>query len=262
MKNYTTIKYETLGAVATVTLNRPDSLNSFNKTMRAELAQALKQAADNHAIRIVLFTGAGRAFSAGADLKAGMPPEGQTVEQQLQDEYRPSLELITGMDKPVMAVINGPVAGIALGYVMACDLAIMSENAYLLSPFTTISLLGDGGINWHLPRYLGYKKAYEYSIECKKMSAKMALEMGMVNKIVLPEVLEETAMVWAQALTKRAPLTMAATKKAMRFAMQNTFEHSFDLEAKMQNGLLGSADNIEGVTAFLEKRKPVFTGNK
>ncbi len=258
--DYETVSYTTDGAVATVTLNRPDALNSFNTPMRAELGAALQLAADSKDIRVVLLAGAGRAFSAGADLKAGMPPEGQTVQDQLQDEYLPSLKLIGDMDKPVIAVLNGPTAGIALGYALNCDLAIMSEKAYLLAPFAAISLVADGGINWQLARRLGYKKAYEVSIEGQKVSASMALETGLVNKVVPADELMATAMEWAQSLSLRAPLTMAATKRAMRFAMENTWQASFDLEAKEQVALLESPDNIEGVTAFLEKRQPVFKG--
>ncbi len=254
------VSYETDGAVATVTLNRPDALNSFNTPMRAELWAALKLAADDASIRVVLLTGAGKAFSAGADLKAGMPPEGQNVEDQLKDEYQPSLRLIGEMDKPVIAVLNGATAGIALGYALHCDLAIMSEKAFLLSPFAAISLVADGGINWQLARRLGYKKAYEISVEGQRMSADMALDTGLVNKVVPPDELMTEAMAWAQSLAERAPLTLAATKRVMRFAMQNTWQDAFNLEAEEQVELLESPDNVEGVAAFLEKRTPVFKG--
>lgn len=259
MHSYTTLVYAVADKVATITLNRPGSLNGFNKAMREELTAALQCARHDAAVRVVLLAAEGRFFSAGADLKAGMPPAGQTVEQQLQDEYRPSLESIRDMEKPVIAVVNGGVAGIALGYVLLCDLAIMADDAYLLAPFTTISLVGDGGINWQLARRLGYKKAFEYSIECKKMHAPMALECGLVNRIVPPSELLTAARQWAAEIALRAPHAIAATKKVMRFAMQNTWEAAFDLEARSQLELLGSPDNIEGVAAFLEKRKAVFS---
>ena len=260
MSNYQTVKLSISNAVASVKLNRPDALNSFNKTLRAELVETLERVANDKNVQVVILTGAGKAFSAGADLKAGMPPDGQTVEQQLQDEYRPSLELINTMDKPVIAAVNGAVAGIALGYMLACDLAIMADSAYLLSPFTTISLVGDGGVNWQLTRRLGYKKAFEYSIEGKKISSQLALDAGLVNKVVAAEQLAIRAQQWAEKIAQRAPLSIAATKKAMRFGMQNSWESSFDLEARLQLALVGCDDNLEGVAAFLEKRTPKFTG--
>ncbi len=258
--DYTVVTYAVNGPVATVTLNRPDALNSFNTPLRSELAGALKRASEDSAVRVVMLTGAGRAFSAGADLKDGMPPDDQTVQDQLQHEYRPSLELIAKMDKPVMAVLNGPTAGIALGYALNCDLAIMSDKAYLLAPFAAISLVADGGINWQLARRLGYKKAYEVCVEGKRMSADMAVECGLVNKSVPADELMASATEWAHALAKQAPLTLSATKRVMRYAMENTWENSFDLEATEQLKLLLSPDNVEGVAAFLEKRKPVFKG--
>ena len=258
--DYETVSYSTEGPVATVTLNRPDALNAFNTTMRAELAAALTLAAESDDIRVVLFAGAGRAFSVGADLKGGMPPDGQTVQDQLQDEYLPSLKLIGDMDKPVIAVLNGPTAGIALGYALNCDLAIMADSAYLLSPFAAISLVPDGGTNWQLARRLGYKKAYEMSVEGQKISASMARETGLVNRVVAADELMISATEWAQSLAQRAPLALAATKRAMRFAMENTWQDSFDREAEEQLSLLLSPDNIEGINAFLEKRTPVFKG--
>ncbi|MEM7082904.1 MAG: enoyl-CoA hydratase/isomerase family protein [Pseudomonadota bacterium] len=258
--DYETVIYEVDGPVAIVSLNRPNAMNSFNTLMRSELAGALMRAKDDDAIRVVILTGVGRAFSAGADLKAGMPEGSQTVKDQLRDEYLPSIRLINDMDKPVMAALNGPTAGIALGYALNCDLAVMSEDAYLLSPFAAISLVADGGINWQLARRLGYKKAYEVCVEGQRMPAALALEWGLVNKVVPADALMSTATEWAHTLSKQAPLTLAATKRVMRFAMQNTWQASFDLEAEEQVDLLMSPDNVEGVAAFLEKRSPVFKG--
>lgn len=258
--DYETVLYAVEGSVATVTLNRPDALNSFNNSLRSELAGALQRAAEDSEIRVVLLTGAGRAFSAGADLKAGMPLEEQTVKEQLQVEYLPSLKLINTMDKPVIAVINGVAAGIGLGYALNCDMAIMADSAYLLSPFAAISLVADGGINWQLVHRLGYRKAYEVSVEGQKMPAEFCLNHGLVNRVVPADELMEAANTWAKKLSNQAPLTMAATKRVMRFAMENSWQDSFDLEAEEQVKLLLSPDNVEGVSAFLEKRKPVFKG--
>ncbi|MFK8031483.1 MAG: enoyl-CoA hydratase/isomerase family protein [Gammaproteobacteria bacterium] len=258
--DYQVVTYSVDGPIATVTLNRPDALNAFNTPMRSELAGALQHAAENSDVRIVLLTGSGRAFSAGADLKDGMPIEDQTVQDQLQVEYLPSLRLINEMNKPVMAVLNGVAAGVGLSYALNCDLAIMSDKAYMMSPFAAISLVPDGGMNWQLVHAMGYKKAYEFGISGQKMTAEMAEQAGLVNKVVPAEVLMESAVNWANALTRQAPLSLAATKRVMRFAMENTWKNSFDLEAAEQVKLLLSPDNVEGINAFLEKRKPVFKG--
>lgn len=254
-----TVNYEVAGAVATVTLNRPDSLNGFNQQLRSDLFQALHKAEADHAVRAVILTGAGRCFSAGADLKAGMPPEGQTVQEQLQEEYRPIFRQIRDMNVPVIAALNGPVAGIALGIALYCDLAVMSDQGFLLPPFTTIALVADGGINWQLVRHMGYKRAFEFCLECKKIDASLAMELGLVNKVVPADHLLTETQDWAAHLATLPRHAVAAHKKVMRHAAQNTWESAFDLEAEMQLGLLGADDNLEGVAAFLEKRAAKFS---
>lgn len=260
MTDYETVGYDSADAVAVVTIRRPDAMNSFNTALRSELATALKHAADDASVRAVVLTGEGRAFSAGADLKEGIPEGDYTVEDQLQKEYRPSLDAINTMPKPVIAAINGSAAGIGLSFALACDLAIMAEGAFLLSPFTTISLVGDGGSNWLLARQLGYKRAFELSIMSERISAAQALDYGLVNRLAPAESLMDEARSWAAEIATRAPLSVAVTKKVMRFAMTADYDDTYDLEAREQVGLVGCEDNIEGVTAFFEKRAPNWKG--
>ena len=148
------------GAVALITINRPATRNALSGEVAAALYEALVAAAADREVRAVVLTGAGGAFSAGADLKEGLAPD-RRVEEVINYRYRPSLELIGGMDKPVIAAIPGPAAGIAMSYALACDLIVMAEEGYLLSPFATISLVPDGGASWFLARRLGYHRAFQ-----------------------------------------------------------------------------------------------------
>ncbi|MDH3587228.1 MAG: enoyl-CoA hydratase/isomerase family protein, partial [Gammaproteobacteria bacterium] len=139
------VKYEQRDAVAVITLHRPESMNAFDTELRADVAAAFAKAHEDDSVRVVIFTGEGRCFSAGADLKAGIDRD---VEEILQSEYRPVLEAIANIPKPVIAAVPGSAAGIGLSMALQCDLLIMADNAFLLSPFTTISLVPDGGLNW------------------------------------------------------------------------------------------------------------------
>jgi 2-(1,2-epoxy-1,2-dihydrophenyl)acetyl-CoA isomerase len=251
------VRYRQEGAVAVITLYRPEAMNSFNTELRAALVNALEKAHEDDAVRVVVLTGEGRTFSAGADLKAGIDRD---VSEILQVEYRPVQEAIANMPKPVIAAVPGSAAGIGLSIALHCDLLIMADNAFLLSPFTTISLVPDGGLNWLLVHQLGYRRAFQLSVESERIPADRCVELGLANKAVPAEELMSAAMEWAQALAERAPLSMAATKKVMRFAANKDWGEAYDMEAKFQGELLGSDDNKEGIQAFFDKRKPNFTG--
>jgi len=251
------VRYEQRGAVAVITLTRPESMNAFDTSLRAAVAAAFDRARDDDAVRVVVFTGEGRCFSAGADLKAGIDRD---VEEILQVEYRPIQEAIARLPKPVIAAVPGSAAGIGLSMALQCDLLIMADNAFLLSPFTTISLVPDGGLNWLLVRQLGYRRAFQLSVESERIPAQRCVELGLANRAVPADSLMDAALEWADALAKRAPLSLAATKQAMRFAMDHDWAAAYDMEAQLQGELLGTEDNREGISAFLEKRPPEFKG--
>src|SRR5210317_1320207 len=182
-------------------------MNAFNMELRAALVDALARAHSDDSVRVVVFTGEGRCFSAGADLKAGIDRD---VEEILQAEYRPVQVAIAQIPKPVIAAVPGSAAGIGLSMALQCDLMIMAENAFLLSPFTTISLVPDGGLNWLLVRQLGYRRAFQLSVECERVAPDRCVELGLANRAVPAEELQSAALEWAQALAQRAPLSLAA----------------------------------------------------
>lgn len=259
MSDYDTVKYRSEDRVAVITIHRPDAMNAFDAALRRDLLAACERAAHDEEIRVMVLTGEGRSFSAGADLKGGLDPDADT-ERMLQDEYRPALECIWNMEKPVIAAVGGSAAGIGVSFALICDLLVMADNAFLLSPFTTISLVPDGGLNWLLVHQLGYRRAFQLSIECERIDAARCVELGLANKSVPADQLMPAALEWAKSLAERAPLSLAATKKVMRHATAGSWESTFDLEAPLQNQLRKTADAAEGVAAFLGKRKANFKG--
>lgn len=258
--NFETVNYEVDGAVGIVSINRPGSMNSFDTGLRSDLAAALRGACNDAEVRVIVVTGVGRNFSAGADLKAGRDP-GKTVEQTLMEEYRPSFDLISNTPKPVISAVEGNAAGIGLSLALVCDLTVIGESAFLMSPFANISLIPDGGSTWMLTQQLGYKLAYQLAIECERIPAPRCLELGLVNRVVPDGQALTDAKAWGKALAKRAPLALGGTKQAMRAAMSQSYADSYQMEANLQLACMQSNDFNEGVNAFLEKRPPQFKGN-
>jgi 2-(1,2-epoxy-1,2-dihydrophenyl)acetyl-CoA isomerase len=254
-----TVCYALHDAVALISLNRPDALNGFTTGMCAELVNAIETAHADDSVRALVLTGEGRCFSTGADLKAGLDSK-PDMWARLQDEFRPPLQAIADIPKPVIAAVPGFAAGIGLSFALYCDLVVMADDAFLLSPFTTISLVPDGGANWLLVRQLGYHRAFQLSVESERIDAHRCLELGLANKVVPARELRDAAVAWGNALAERAPLSLAATKKVMRYAMDNQWADCYDMEAELQGRLAETEDMAEGVAAFFEKRAAQFKG--
>lgn len=255
--NLETVKYEKKDSVALITFNRPEVRNAFNAKMTEDILEALVEAKNDSNIRAIVLTGEGLSFSAGADLSA-RDNKWSDTEAALIEGYLPSLKEIMEMPKPIISAVNGAAAGIGSAYAMACDLTVMSEEAYILQAFSNIGLIPDGGANWFLTNTVGYKLAYQIAIEGERIDAKRCLELGLVNKVVVGENLLAEAISWADKLSLRSSQSLSLTKKIMRKSVDSSYEDIYDLEAKTQNTLTGSEDNIEGITAFMEKRQPNF----
>jgi 2-(1,2-epoxy-1,2-dihydrophenyl)acetyl-CoA isomerase len=258
MRDLENVLYRRDDAVAIITINRPDAMNSFNTALRRDLLAAFRCAAADEPVRVVVLNGEGRSFSAGADLKD--IESAKPVSEILQQEYRPVLECMAALRQPIIGAVGGSAAGIGMTFALACDLLVMGDNAFLMSAFSNISLLPDGGLNWFLVRQLGYRRAYQLAIEAERIDAARCVELGLANRAVPAARLMDETLTWAHSLAARAPLSLAATKKAMRHALAHDWSSTFDVEAPLQQELRVSDDCAEGVRAFFEKRKPNFKG--
>jgi len=251
---------ERRGRVAVVTLNRPQSLNAFNRAQRARLAEALRDVANDAAIRAVVLTGAGRGFSAGAELKDDDLAGGAAVERMINEEYGASLRAIAAMEKPVIAAVNGFATGIGGSFALVCDLVVMGEKAFFQVPFQKIGLVPDGGMTWFLSERLGHRRAFELAVSGDRVPAAKCLEWGLANRVVADDRLLDEAVAWAEQLCDAAPMALRFMKQMLRTAPDLGYLEAIKAEAKLQSQCIDSGDFTEGVTAFLEKRSPKFTG--
>ena len=258
--NTETLQINIESPIATVTLNRPNVLNAFNEQLVLDLQQAFKNLNEDESIRVIILTGSGKGFSAGADLterEASWDSDCRSKDALLRG-YMPIFNNIVEMPKIVIAAINGPAAGIGAALAMACDLRVMTKSSYILSVFSNIALVPDGGLNWLLTRFLGYAKALEFAIEAKKIDSQMCLDFGIANKVVEDNKLLEETYSWANSLAMRSPQALSNTKRLMRDSLSKSYFDTFKQEAEIQNEIFGSSEHIEAVQAFFEKRQPKF----
>ncbi|HEY0916538.1 MAG TPA: enoyl-CoA hydratase/isomerase family protein [Solimonas sp.] len=258
--HYECLAYAVQNRVATVRLNRPEVLNSLNTTLRRELVEAITITAQDPEVRVIVLTGTGRAFCTGADLSEKRGPD-FLPQFELEDEMLPALLAIARAPKPVIAAVNGIVAGGGVGYMLACDLVVMADTASMLQPFVSIGMIPDAGATWHLLKQLGPKRAFDLMTNAEKLPAARCVELGIANRVVPAADLMQEAQTWAESLAAKAPLALRYTKQALQDVAPLDLEQAIRYESALQNRLVRSADSKEGVRAFLEKRPPVFHGH-
>lgn len=256
------ITVERDGSVSVVTLNRPDVLNSFNRKMATELHDAIRSASDDSGVRAVFLTGAGRAFCAGQDLSEATPGKTQDLDlgEMVRATYNPVIRALRMIEKPVVCAVNGVAAGAGANLALACDVVYAATEASFIQSFSKVGLVPDSGGTFFLPRIAGFGRASAMMLLGSRIPAAMALQFGMVYQVVESADLRETAMTAAKMLSEMPTRALGLTKRALNQSYGRAFEEQLNLEAELQREAGNSRDFTEGVAAFLEKRKPLFTG--
>ncbi len=249
--------------VLRLVLNRPDKLNAFNEAMHEELRAGVDRAASDPAVRAVLLTGAGRAFSAGQDLgardpRAGGPPP--DLGETLGRYYNPLIRAIRGLDKPVVAAVNGVAAGAGANVALACDIVLAAESARFIQAFSRLGLVPDAGGSWTLTHLLGEARAKALAMTAEPLGAAQAAEWGLIWRAVPDDALMAEATALAERLAAGPTVGLGLTKAAIQAASDNDLDTQLELERELQRRAGHSADYAEGVAAFLEKRPAAFTG--
>lgn len=255
-----TVLREGTDGVLTLTLNRPEALNSFNIEMKEGLLAALKDAARDKSVRVVVLTGAGRAFSAGQDLKERSVPGVADLGTELRVRYNPIVLATRRLEKPVIGAINGVAAGAGISVALACDIRIAADNASFVEVFGRVGLVPDTGSTWFLPRLVGYAKAAEMMFTSDPIDAATAERIGLVNRVVPADQLAAETNTLATRLAQAAPLALALAKRGLNRALESGLEDQLEYEAQLQSIAGRSKDHQEGVAAFIEKRPAKFTG--
>jgi 2-(1,2-epoxy-1,2-dihydrophenyl)acetyl-CoA isomerase len=250
---------------ATIELNRPEALNAWNKQLGEDLLAALAHASENEAVRAVRITGAGRAFSSGADLRDisgdDLTPEGRpNVYGVLTERYHPIMHAIREMGKPVVAAVNGGAVGIGCSLALCCDLVVAAENAYFLLAFVNIGLVPDGGSSLFVPTRVGMARAAEMAMLGERVSAPQALEWGLVNRVFANDDFARESAALTARLAAGPTRSYAASKRLLNEQLYSGMAEQLELEATLQQEMAGSDDFVEGVSAFLAKRPARFSG--
>lgn len=246
--------------VARITLNRPSVFNSMHHAMRQEVLAALDLCRNEESIRAVYLTGAGRAFCAGQDLQEVVDPNGPALHDILASGYNPMVRAIRNLEKPVVCAVNGVAAGAGANIALACDITVAAASASFTQAFSKIGLIPDSGGTWTLPRLVGLQRATALMMLSDKINAEEAVSMGLIWKVLPDNSFAQESLRIAEMLAQMPTRALGMTKRALNRAFSNDFNAQLALEDDLQTQAGQTYDYLEGVAAFLEKRKPVFRG--
>lgn len=260
MSKYQFLKYSVEQGVATITLNRPDVYNALNDEITYELQDALKAVSKDEQVRVVVLTGEGKAFCSGQDLKAASGNQKRSFLQSLHKRYNPIISAMRNLPKPIVCRLNGVAAGAGCSLALACDVIVASEDATLIEVFINIGLVPDSGSAYFLPRMVGSNKAFELCSMGNRVKATEAVSIGLINKVVPASELDSAVKVYTDYYAHAPTKSIGLIKKMLNKSTTSTLEEMLEYEAYCQEIAGTSADYKEGVTAFLEKRKPDFRG--
>jgi len=261
LPTFTSLLYSKKNGIATISFNRPNVRNALNVTLTQEIVTAFNIAEKEDDVLVVILTGVGQGFSSGADLASNTISSGKSVYDALANgHWATMIETIQKFPKPIIAAINGAAAGAGSSVAMACDLKIMEEDSYILLAFINIGLVPDVGACYQLVQTVGYTLASEIALSGKPVPASKCLELGLVNKVVPKGKLLEEAQKYAEFIASKPPFAARLTKEILRFSRNKTLPEVIEYEARMQQLCIDSPDFLEGRNAFLEKRKPKWTG--
>jgi len=262
-RKYETVNLYRRGPGAKVELNRPERLNAWSNQFSVDLQAAIQEVTDNPEFRAVTVTGAGRAFSSGADLKeVAERPDGETVDvyQRLTERYHPLITGIRRMPKPVIAAVNGPAAGIGMSLALACDLIVAAQSAFFQLAFVNIGLVPDGGSSLFVPSRVGFTRAAELAMLGERLDAQTALNWGLINRIWPDDEFAAQADALLDRMASGATRSYAGTKRQLNRWVYEQMDAQLEFEAGIQREMAASGDFAEGIAAFAAKRPPRFSG--
>ena len=262
MKNISSslVMYNYIDSVAVLTLNRPEKYHAFVKEMAIELQNLLDRSEQDKNVRSILITSKGKAFCAGQDLSEAADPNGPTLKEIIRDHYNPIIEKIRKIEKPIICAVNGVAAGAGASIALCCDIVVATESSSFTQAFSKIGLIPDSGGTFFLPRLIGTQKATALMMTGEIVPAKEAEKMNMIYKVYSDDKFEEESLNLAIMLANMPTKALSLTKKLLNASLKNTLKEQLELEEECQVIAGKTEDFKEGITSFLEKRKPIFKG--